>query len=433
LEYTKAKLLSRQGGQLSPLDCHDIACMCGSIVQVGGVRRAAEISLSDLNDTEMRDCKQGVFWDKSVFRSMSNNSAVFEAKPSSADFLQEWLSLVKSGTGERGIFNRGQINHQIPSRRTKRDDWLTNPCGEIFLRPYGLCNLSVAVARPEDTFETLEQKVRLATIWGTLQSTLTNFQYVRPAWRQNAEEERLLGVDITGQWDCPLLLDDFSRWDILSDLRNTAIMTNAKFSELLGINPSVAVTCVKPSGNSSQLLDSSSGLHPRYSLFYIRRLRIGANAPIGKWLRDSGIPWHPEVGQSAEDMSVMVVDFPCKAPSGAFTRENVSAIDMLDYWRDWKLYYTEHNPSATIYVADDEWVEVGAWVYKNWEDIGGLTFLPKDGGTYTLAPYEEITEAQYQELVAKMPQLDFDALRRYETSDSTELNRDYACQGSCEL
>jgi hypothetical protein len=307
-------------------------------------------------------------------------------------------------------------------------------CAEIYLRPYGLCNLSIAVARPEDTFESLTKKIELATIWGTLQSTLTNFEYVRPEWKQNAEEERLLGVDITGQWDCPLLMDAFNRWDILAELRDTAILTNKQYASILGINPSAAVTCVKPSGNSSQLLDSSSGLHPRYAPFYIRRLRIGAKAPVGKWLRDSGIPWHPEVGQSVEDMSVMVVDFPCKAPDGARTRHDVDAMEMLKYWRDWKLYYTEHNPSATIYVADDEWVEVGAWVYKNWAAIGGLSFLPKDGGIYTLAPYEEITEQQYQELVSKMPQLDFDALRRYETSDSTELNRDYSCLGgSCEL
>lgn len=431
LNTVVAKVRSRAGRRLSSLDCHDIACLCGSIVQVGGVRRAAEISLSDLDDTDLRDAKRGAFWETAPHRAMANNSAVYEDKPDAKTFLHEWLSLIESGTGERGIFNRGGLNQQIPARRLKRDDWLVNPCGEIILRPFGLCNLSIAVARAEDTFESLSRKVRLAAIWGTLQSTLTNFSYVREDWRTNAEEERLLGVDINGQMDAPHLFEwatDLVRY------KNTVIETNAQFANLLGISPSVATTCVKPSGNSSQLLDCSSGLHPRYASYYIRRLRIGAHTPMGAWLRHQGVPWHPEVGQSVDEMTVMVVEFPVKAPEGAKTRHDFTAVQMLNYWRDLKKFYTEHNPSITCYVEDHEWPRVGAWVYENWDLVGGLTFLPKDGGQFILMPYEEISQSEYEKRVATFPALDFTALQKFETEDTTTINQEYSCLGGqCDI
>lgn len=431
LNTVVAKVRSRAGRRLSSLDCHDIACLCGSIVQVGGVRRAAEISLSDLDDIDLRDAKRGAFWETAPHRAMANNSAVYEDKPDAKTFLREWLSLIESGTGERGIYNRGGLNEQIPARRLKRDDWLVNPCGEIVLRPFGLCNLSIAVARAEDTFESLSRKVRLAAIWGTLQSTLTNFSYVREDWRTNAEEERLLGVDINGQMDAPHLFEwatDLVRY------KKMVIETNAQFANLLGISPSVATTCVKPSGNSSQLLDCSSGLHPRYAPYYIRRLRIGAHTPMGAWLRHQGVPWHPEVGQSEQEMTVMVVEFPVKAPEGAKTRHDFTAVQMLNYWRNLKEFYTEHNPSITCYVEDHEWPQVGAWVYENWDLVGGLTFLPKDGGTYLLAPYEEISKEEYDKRTAAFPQLDFELLKTFDTHDTTTVNQEYACLGgSCDI
>lgn len=742
LDTVRNLILARQGLRLTPLDCHDIACLCGSIVQVGGVRRAAEISLSDLDDHEMRRAKVGPFWETAPHRAMANNSAVYEEKPPVDVFMEEWLSLMKSGTGERGIFNREGVIAHRPQRRKKAElgvnpcvpgetlvltidgykpiatlvgqrvnvwtgdswetvqpfstglnelvrvvlndgtdlvctpyhefvltgdirkvaeelrpgdalekfrmpvitvgtsfpvdaysqgffagdgceglnhswvylpkapcmerlvgtfgeyqpvnkrwtwkhgamysrdfvpingdlvyrlNWLaglldsdgtvtrdkhgngfqvvsinlpflqqvrlmlttlgvqakickahdagwrqmpdgagghqdywckpswrllignsdayalierglklnrlvhcgtppqrdarrfvrvervedlgyaqetycftahdshrgtfngivTGQCGEIMLRPREFCNLSIAVARPQDTLESLRAKVKLATIWGTLQATLTNFNCIGEEWKRNCEEEALLGVDITGQLDCPLFLGGDAS-NVLRDCKYEVLETNAHYAEVLGINKAAAATCIKPSGNSSQLLDCASGLHPRYAKFYIRRLRIGAHTPIGQWLRTQGVRWSPEVGQGLDNMTVMVVDFPVKAPEGAKTRHDMTALQQLEYWLMVKRNFVEHGASVTIYVGPDEWLEVGAWVYRNWDNIAGLSFLPKDGGIYQLAPYQEITEADYNELVKGFPEVDFGALESFESGDQTTVNSEFACMG----
>lgn len=435
LLFTRDKILSAQGRRLNPIEAHDIACFCGQIVQVGGVRRAALISLSDLDDRDMRDAKQGQFWLHNVQRSMANNSAVYHDRPRSAVFMEEWLALLRSGTGERGIFNRGGLKTQLPKRRKKVADFGVNPCGEIILRPRQFCNLSIAVARANDTSESLARKVRLAAIFGTMQSLLTDFRYLSEDWSKNCEEERLLGVDITGQMDCPLLRpDNIDRAPLLDRLKNVAIETNQEYASLFSINPSAAVTCVKPSGNSAQLFNCSSGLHPRYASFYIRRIRIGAYTPIAQLLKDAGVPYFPEVGQSVQSATVLVFEFPVAAPDGAPTRHDLSAIGQLENWMDLKQWFCEHNPSQTVYVSDEEWPAVGAWVYDRFDGIGGLSFLPRDGGTYELAPYEEITKEQFDKRTKAMPVIDFAKLSDYEKEDMTEVNREFACVGDrCEI
>lgn len=782
LLFAREKLLQQQGRHINPIEAHDIACYCGHIVQVGGVRRAATISLSDLDDRDMRDAKNGQFWLNNVQRAMANNSAVYDGKPRSPIFMEEWLALAKSGTGERGIFNREGVRSQLPKRRQKhkelginpcfaagtliqtytghfrvedlvgqsvsiwngeawqtvdnfrvtaenqetarvtlqdgsevittpyhafilsngeriyarnleagmrlqitqaplthgsikslapylkgfllgdgtqcgqnpalwlyepkyicasrleaslseiepedikatnirrdisfRDDdlnsrkimtglsarrsglvdWVTTyrsglpaecfrwdlptkaqflagifdadgtasdtlngwmyqlwatskqllldiqallksigvpsklslgkaaglqnfnddhgkyeaqdawrltisqkgsialasqvtfsrlqsfahkqltyslkprfnevvsiesagvadkvfcctvegnhqlsltagidigQCGEIILRPRQFCNLSIAVARPNDTEETLKQKVHAAALFGTMQSLLTDFKYLPKEWKENCEEERLLGVDITGQMDCPLLRpSNPNRQQLLQALRQTAIQANQTYAQRFNIPQSAAVTCIKPSGNSAQLLNCSSGLHPRYAKYYVRRLRIGAYTPIAKLLKNAGVPSFPEVGQSEETATVLVFEFPVAAPDGAPTRHDLTAIQQLENWLDLKLYYTEHNPSVTIYVSDDEWPAVGAWVYEHFNLIGGLAFLPRDGGSYELAPYEEISEEEYHRRAKALPPIAFSKLSDYEKEDMTEVQRDYACTGErCE-
>ncbi len=444
LAFAREKLLARQGRRLSTVEAHDIACYCGDIVQVGGVRRAAEISLSDLDDREMRDAKAGQFWLHNVQRAMANNSAVYDERPSASVFMEEWLALMKSGTGERGIFNRGGVIKNLPKRRKKRDDFGINPCAEIVLRPRQLCNLSIAVARPDDTEDSLLMKVEWATIFGTLQCLLTDFDYLPEEWKENCEEERLLGVDITGQMDCPLLRPYLglatdanrpgTREALLARLKARAVSTNQGLADKWGIPRSASVTCVKPSGNSAQLFNCSSGLHPRYAKHYVRRLRIGAYTPIAKLLKDAGVPWSPEVGQTQEDASVLVFEFPIKAPEGAPTRHDMTALDQLNNWLVLKTYYTEHSASVTIYVEDHEWLSVGAWVYEHFDLLSGLSFLPKDGGKYELAPYEEITEAEYNKRAKALPLVDFGQLGCYEKEDMTEINREFACSGDkCEI
>ena len=435
LAFARKRVLSRQGAELSSLDLHDIACMCGSIVQVGGVRRAAEISLSDLDDEDMRYAKFGSFGQDHPERYMANNSAVYRTKPSMRKFMEEWTALAMSGSGERGIFNRRGIQSQIPKRR-KKAKFGINPCGEIVLRPRQFCNLSIAVARVDDTPETLEAKVRIAAIFGTLQSTLTKFNYIKSDWKNNCEDERLLGVDITGQMDCPLLRPGApGRTELLTRLKRTAVRANQEWSEIFGINPSAAVTCVKPSGNSAQFLNCSSGIHPRYAKFYIRRFQIGAYTPTGKLLKSAGVPYQVPHNENPDNPSVLVFEFPMKSPEGAITRHDMNAIEQLDNWLDWKRYYTEHNPSATIYVdGEEEWLKAGAWVYGHWDYVGGIAFLPKDGGNYLLPVYEEIDEQRYTELAAAMPKIDFSKLSDFEREDMTEINREFAClAGVCEL
>lgn len=435
LEFSRAKILNRQGKRLSNINVHDIICKIGEVVVMGGVRRSALISLSDLDDEEMRKAKTGQFYLTEPQRSMANNSAAYNTKPSAVEFMEEWLSLAKSGTGERGIFNRGGLKFQMPKRRWKifEPDWSTsgvNPCGEINLKSKQFCNLTEVVARPEDSEETLLQKIRIATILGTYQSTLTNFQYLSPEWKKNCEEERLLGVSITGQWDCPAVRNP----ETLRKLKERAIEVNREYAKRFGINESTAITCVKPSGTVSQRVDAASGMHPRYAPYYIRRIRISATDPLFQMLKEQKFPYHPEVGQSETSATTYVLEFPVKAPASAVYKNDLTAIQQLEYWKMVKENFTEHNPSVTISVGDDEWIETAHWLYQHWDILGGLSFLPKSEHAYQLAPYEEITEEEYNKLTAQMPEIDFSQIVVYEKEDETTGSHELACvSGVCEI
>ena len=433
LEFSRKLILAHQGRKLSTLNVHDLACYCGSIVQVGGVRRAAEISLSDRDDAKMARAKMGQFWLVAPERAMANNSIVYNEKPQLMDYIDDWKILIESGSGERGIFNREGIRRGLPERRDREFDFGVNPCGEIILRPYQFCNLSIAVARNGDTLEDLARKVKNATTFGVVQSLLTDFNYIRPEWKANCEQERLLGVDITGQLDCEWF-GETTRIATYQFLRKVAVDRAKELSALLGINFSAAVTCVKPSGNSSQLLDTSSGIHPRFAPFYIRRLRLGASSAISKFLIANGVPHFAEVGQPPDNPTIWVFEFPVKAPEGARTRHDVDGIAQLEQWLTCKICYTEHNPSITVYVKEDEWLDVAAWVYSHWEQIGGLSFLPFNGGVYQLAPYEEISEQEYQQKLAVWPTINWDQLPAFEQGDTTTVGQEFACvAGVCEL
>ncbi len=435
LDFTRARMLARQGRRLQTIDAHDIICKIGEVVVAGGVRRSALISLSDLDDVAMREAKNGQFYLNHPERAMANNSAVYNERPTMAQFMEEWFNLARSGSGERGIFNRGGLKTQLPGRRWKvfEPDLSksgTNPCGEIVLKSKQFCNLSEVVARAEDTEETLLEKVRVAAILGTYQATLTNFPYLSPDWKKNCEEEALLGVSITGQWDCPVLRNPAT----FRKLKEMALETNRKYAARFGINPSTCVTTVKPSGNGSQLFHSSSGMHPRHAPFYIRRVRIESHNPIFQMLRDLGVPYQPEVGQDPATATTFVLEFPIASPKSRAYRDSLTAIEQLEYWKMVKENYTEHNPSTTISVGEEEWLRVGNWVYENWEMVGGLSFLPRSNHVYRLAPYEEITEKQYKELVQKFPEIDFAKLVLYEHDDQTEAKRELACSaGTCEI
>ncbi len=434
MAFAKQKILARQGRRLSNLDLHDIICEIGLIVVAGGVRRSALISLSDLEDKDMRDSKKGQFWMDNGQRSMANNSAVYTQKPTAEEFLREWKSLVESRTGERGIFNRGSLEHQTPLRRWKtlkdQEQVGVNPCGEIILRSKQFCNLTSIVVRPKDTLETLKRKVRVATILGTYQSTLTNFGYLSKEWKKNCDEERLLGVSITGYYDNKLVRDD----KVLDILREESIKTNLKYAKKFGINQSTSITCVKPHGNSGQMLHVGSGMHPWFAKYFIRRVRIGTNDPLLKLLIDQGVKAVPEVGYSTSNTTVMVVEFPVKAPEGAITKDQVSAIDLLNEWKRIKKHFVEHNPSVTIYVADNEWLAVANFVYENWDIVGGLSFLPRSEHVYQLAPYEEITKDEYEKRIKEIKELDFSKLVSYEFDDNTEGAKEMACvSGVCSI
>lgn len=435
LDFARRKILSKQGRRLSNLDVHDIICKIGEVVVAGGVRRSALISLSDLDDREMRNAKVGQFYVKEPQRSMANNSAAYNGKPTATQFLEEWLALAKSGTGERGIFNRGGVLRQIPERRRKggKNGWVTcgtNPCGEIILKSKEFCNLSEVVARAEDTEETLMKKVRAASILGTYQSTLTDFPFLSKEWKTNCEDERLLGVSVTGQWDCPVVRDA----KILSKLRARATEVNQEYAKRFGVNPSAAITCVKPSGTVSQLVDAASGLHPRHSDYYIRRIRINGSDPLFQMLKDQKFPYSPEVGQSMGAANTFVLEFPVKAPEGAMRKNDLKAIEHLEYWKVVKENFTEHNPSVTISVGEDEWIDVADWLYDNWEMLGGLSFLPRDDHAYLLAPYEEISKERYEEMIRKMPPVDFAQIVFYEKEDMTQGAKEAACvAGVCEI
>ena len=400
IDFSREKILRRQGRRLSNLDVHDIVCKIGEVVVSGGVRRSALISLSDLDDHDMRHAKDGQFYLTEPQRMMANNSAVYMHRPSTSEFMDEWIALMKSGSGERGIFNRGGLPTQIPERRKKVfmkdiDTCGTNPCGEITLKSKQFCNLTEVVVRSEDTKATLLRKVRLAAILGTYQSTLTNFKYLSKEWKKNCEAECLLGVSLTGQWDNPALVHDPK---VLRELRDEAVAVNKQYAKRFGVNPSTAVTCVKPSGTVSQLVDAASGMHTRHAKFYIRRIRISATDGLFKMLRDQGIPFAPEVGQSMESAVTYVIDFPVAAPKGSLFKNDVTALEQLGHWKLIKEHYTEHNPSVTISVGEEEWLAVASWLYENWDMIGGLSFLPRADHIYQLAPFEEITEERHGEL-----------------------------------
>ncbi|HUZ92991.1 MAG TPA: ATP cone domain-containing protein [Candidatus Paceibacterota bacterium] len=435
LSFTRGKILSRQGKRLSNLDVHDICCKIGEVVVAGGVRRSAMISLSDLDDRDMRTAKTGQFYFTEPQRAMANNSAVYSEKPDATQFLEEWISLAKSGTGERGIFNRGGLVYQLPERRKKilKDNINrlgTNPCGEIILQPKEFCNLSEVVARAEDTEETLLKKTRIAAILGTYQSTLTNFPYLSKEWKKNCDEERLLGVSITGQWDCPAVRDE----SVLRKMRDYAIEVNRDYAKRFGINPSAAITCVKPSGTVSQTVDAASGLHPRHAEYYIRRVRIAATDSLFQMMKDQKIPYFAEVGQSVSSATTYVLEFPVKAPASAIKKDDLTALDQLEYWKKVKNNFTEHNPSVTISIGANEWIEVAHWLHKNWEMLGGLSFLPREEHAYLLAPYEEITKERYEAMAAKMPAIDFSQILLYEKEDTTDVKKELACVGGvCEI
>ena len=435
LAFTRDKIFKRQGKRLSNLDAHDIICKIGEIVVAGGVRRSALISLSDLDDEDMRDAKKGQFYLTEPQRSLANNSAVYNQKPTNTEFMEEWLALMKSGSGERGIFNRGGLAKTLPARRLTAlngfiGDLGTNPCGEIILQSKQFCNLSEVVARAEDTEETLLQKVRLATILGTYQSTLTNFKYLSPEWKEHCDAERLLGVSVTGQWDSPVVREP----EILRKLKEEAIRVNAEYAKKFGVNASTCITCTKPSGNLSQTVDASSGMHARHAPYYIRRVRISHTDALFKMLKDQGIPHFPEVGQAIDTATTWVLEFPVKAPAGAVFKDDLTALEQLAYWKTVKENFTEHNPSVTISVGENEWIGVANWLYENWEIIGGLSFLPRSQHIYRLAPYEEITEAKYNELIRPLEKIDFGKITAYEKTDETAARQELACAGGvCEI
>lgn len=434
MNFTRTKILSRQGRRLTTLDLHDVICQIGLIVVAGGVRRSALISLSSLDDTAMRDSKKGTFWQTEGQRSMANNSAVYEAKPSAKEFMEEWTALVSSGSGERGIFNRGGLEKQVPARRWEKlkdsPQVGVNPCGEIYLRSKQFCNLTSIVVRPDDDMANLKRKMRLATIIGTYQATLTDFGYLNKSWKKNCEEEQLLGVSITGYYDNAIVRSD----DNLETLRQDAITTNQEFAKRFSAQPSSAITCVKPHGNSGQLLGVGSGMHPWFAKYYIRRVRISVNDPLLKLAEEQGVPIYPEVGYSTSTATTMVLEFPVKAPDNAIVAKDVSALEMLHEWKRLKQHFTEHNPSVTIYASDDEWLGIANFVYENWDIVGGLSFLPRNDHVYQLAPYEEITKEEYEKRFKELGTLDFSRLVIYEQYDQTTSAKELACSaGICEI
>lgn len=446
LSFTREKMLGRQGKRLRNIDVHDIICMIGDCVVAGGVRRSAMISLSDLDDIDIRDAKKGAFYINEPQRMLANNSAVYTQRPSNSEFVDEWIALMKSGSGERGIFNRGSLAKTLPERRIqvlkKYEGYFdstgnhivgpigTNPCGEIILQSKQFCNLSEVVARKEDSLESLMRKIRIATILGTYQASLTHFPYLSKEWKTNCEEEALLGVSVTGQWDCPAVRDA----ENLKKLKDEVIRINQQYAKRFGINKSTCTTAVKPSGTLSQTVDCSSGMHPRHAPYYIRRIRISATDTLFKMLKDQGVPYHPEVGQSKESAMTYVLEFPVKSPEGSLYKNDLSAIDQLEHWKLVKLNYTEHNPSVTVSIGEDEWIEVANWIYKNWDIVGGLSFLPREKHVYQLAPYEEIDEKKYLELSRRLEHIDYSKIITYEKTDELDVKKELACvAGVCEI
>jgi ribonucleoside-triphosphate reductase len=437
-DFTTEVFKGAKGRKLNSLEVHDIVCMIGEVVVVGGVRRSALISLSNLTDRRMREAKMGAWYNDTPHRGLANNSVAYTEKPDVEAFMEEWLSLVKSKSGERGIFNRVASQKQASKwgRRDSNYSYGTNPCSEIILRDKQFCNLTEVIVRAEDTFDTLKRKVALATILGTIQSTLTNFQFIGEDWKKNTEEERLLGVSLTGIMDNEVMSGegrpegDKELPNILEQLRNHARSVNEEWANRFGIPASMAINCIKPSGTVSQLVDSSSGIHARHNSHYIRRIRMDKKDPIYLFLKEQGIPVEDE---KARPNSTAVFSFPIKAPTGAITREDRTALEQLDLWLIYQRHWCEHKPSVTISVKEEEWLEVGAWVYKNFDEVSGISFLPYSNHSYVQAPYEDCSKEEYDVLFAKIPQ-ELDWSLFVEEDDNTEGSQTLACVGaSCEI
>ena len=420
---------SASGRKLTSLECHDLLCFNGEAVVVGGVRRAAELSLSNLTDERMQRAKMGQWWIEDGQRALANNSVCYTEKPDIGIFMREWIALYESKSGERGIFNRTAAQEMAPQRRDNTYEFGCNPCSEVVLRPAGLCNLSEIILRPTDTVDDVSRKVAIATILGTIQSTLTDFRYVRPIWKKNAEEERLLGVSFTGVYDCPTVLN--ATPEQLNAWKGWAIKTNIEWAKKLGIPESVAITCIKPSGTVSQLTGvAGSGLHPSYSKYYLRRVRQDKKDPLNEALVASQIP-HVTDPYNTE---ALVFAFPVKAPSESVVREKIDAISHLETWKKFAVHWCEHKPSITVYVEESEWMKVGAWCYDNFDILSGVSFLPKadDAHIYQEAPYETITKREYTKLMSSMKKIDWDVVK--EGEDNTTSSQELACTGdACEL
>ena len=429
------KFKGAKGRKLYPIECHDLMCKIGEVVVVGGVRRSALISLSNLGDDQMRHAKSGQWWENEGQRALANNSVAYKGKPDMGTFMREWTSLYESKSGERGIFNRKAAVKKVEENGRRKSDYYfgCNPCSEIILRPYQFCNLTEVVARETDDMNTLKEKVRLATILGTFQSTLTQFKYLRKVWKDNTEEERLLGVSLTGILDCPMLTNTEANLEgVLMDLKNVAIETNKKIAKDLGIPQSTAITCIKLSGTVSQLVDSASGIHARHNPYYVRTVRGDNKDPLTQFMKESKIPNEPDV---MKPDSTTVFSFPMKAPSGAVTRTDMTAIEQLDFWLLYQRYWCEHKPSITVSVKEHEWMQVGAWVYDNFDEVSGISFLPFSEHTYKQAPYQDIDENEYKTLKEAMPPaIDWSKLQDFEKEDTTSGSKELACTaGVCEI
>jgi ribonucleoside-diphosphate reductase alpha chain len=424
-----------QGRRLSSIECHDLMCFIGQVVVVGGVRRSAMISLSNLSDDRMRYAKSGQWFETAAHRGLANNSVSYTEKPDMQTFLREWQALVESKSGERGVFNRqaSKVQAAKNGRRDPNYEFGTNPCSEIILRPNQFCNLTEVVIRATDTVDDLERKVRLATILGTIQSTYTKFPYLRKIWQKNTEEERLLGVSLTGIMDNRLTTSQNAGLEkTLERLKNVAISTNAEWAERLNIPVATAISCVKPSGTVSQLVDSASGIHARHSPYYVRTVRGDNKDPLTRFMIDHGIPNEPEEYNPEQ---TTVFSFPIKSPEGAVTRNDMTAVEQLEMWLTYQRFWCEHKPSVTISVRDEEWLEVGAFVYKYFDEMSGVSFLPHSDHNYVQPPYQDCSKEEYEELLATMPEsIDWSKLSEYENEDNTAGSQTMACSGdTCEI
>ena len=434
-DFTIEKFRGAKGRKLNAMECHDVVCKTGEVVVVGGVRRSALISLSNLSDQRLRMAKSGAWWDTNPERALANNSVAYTEKPDAGIFMKEWLSLYESKSGERGIFNRVSAQEKAKQNGRRNADWDfgTNPCSEIILRPNQFCNLTEVVVRPTDSMATLLDKVEHATILGTIQATLTNFGYLRKRWQDNTEEERLLGVSLTGIMDSTLLNKNDSKLvDRLNKLREKAVAVNKEWSSTLGIPQSTAITCVKPSGTVSQLVDSASGIHARHNPYYIRTVRGDNKDPLTEFMKSQGIPNEPDVMKPEH---TTVFSFPMKTAKDAVFRTSMSAIEQLEMWKTYAVHWCEHKPSVTISVKEQEWVNVGNWCWDNFDYLSGVSFLPFSDHTYKQAPYQDIDEEQYKKLHSEMPRnIDWGKLQEFEKEDNTKGTQELACTaGVCEL